>query len=313
MNNIVFGSGPLGQWVAELLTGKGQAVTLVNRSGKVNAQLNEKIKFASCDANDPQQVTDICKEADAVFHCAMPPYTEWPQKFPALMKGIIDGVAQTKAKLIFGDNLYMYGPTNGNPINEDLPYAATGHKGKVRAQMAEMLMEAHNSGRLQATIGRASDFFGPRVINAGLGEMFFKPALAGKTVNLIGNIDLPHTYSYIKDYAAGLIVLSEHEKAFGRAWHIPNSETITTREMVKRIEEELGKPIKVRPTGKGMVSFLGLFMPMVREVKEMMYSYEEPFIVDHSRFAEHFSFQPTPVEQAIKETVAWYKSKENSL
>jgi len=309
MNNIIFGTGPLGQWVAELLAEKGQKVTMVNRSGKVNAQLNPQIQFASCDANDPEQVAKICKETNVVFHCAMPPYTEWPHKFPALMKGIIDGVAQTKAKLVFGDNLYMYGPTNSQPMHEDLPYAATGHKGKIRAKMAEMLIEAHNSGRVQATMGRASDFFGPRVINAGFGEMFFKPALAGKTVNMIGNLDLPHTYSYIKDYAAALIVLSENDSAFGRAWHIPNSETITTMEMVKLIEAELGKPIKVRPTGKGMVSFLGLFIPMLREVKEMMYSFEEPYIVEHKQFSEHFNLKATPIKEAVKETVFWYKAQ----
>ena len=143
-------------------------------------------------------------------------------------------------------------------MHEDLPYAATGHKGKVRAQLAEMLLEAHNAGHLQATIGRAADFFGPRVGNAVLGEMFFKPALAGKTVNLMGNIDLPHTYSYIKDYAEALIVLSENDSALGRAWHIPNSETISTREIVRLIENEIGKTIKIRASGKGMVSLLGL-------------------------------------------------------
>ncbi len=309
MENIIFGTGPLGQWVAELLAKKGQQVILVNRSGKVEAQLNPQIQFASCDANDPAQVAEVCKEANVVFHCAMPPYTQWPEKFPAVMKGIIDGVAQTKAKLVFGDNLYMYGPTNGQPIHEDLPYAAIGHKGKVRAEMATMLLEAHKAGHVQATMGRASDFFGPRVINAGFGEMFFKPALAGKTVNMIGNLDLPHTFSYIKDYAAALIVLSENDSAFGRAWHIPNAETITAKEMVKLIEAELGKPIKVRPSGKGMVSFLGLFVPMIREVKEMMYTFEKPYIVEHKQFAEHFDLKTTPTNEAVKETVAWYKAQ----
>ena len=107
MTNIIFGTGPLGQWIAELLAEKGQQATLVNRSGKVKAKLNDKVQFAACDANNAAQVAEICKDADVVFHCAMPPYTEWPQKFPSLMKGIIDGVAQTKAKLVFGDNLYM--------------------------------------------------------------------------------------------------------------------------------------------------------------------------------------------------------------
>lgn len=309
MKNIIFGTGPLGQWVAELLATDGQQATLVNRSGKVDAEMNEQVNYAACDATDPNQVKEICKDADVVFHCAMPPYTQWPQKFPALMQGIIDGVVQTNAKLVFGDNLYMYGPTNGLPVHEDLPYAATGHKGKIRAQMANILLDGHASGKLKATIGRASDFFGPRVINAGLGEMFFKSALAGKTVNLLGQLDLPHTFSYIKDYAAGLIELSKHDEALGRAWHLPSPKTISVIEIVQLIEAELGIPIKVRSAGRGMVSFLGLFNPMLREVKEMMYSYEEPYIVEHKQFADTFNLQATPLEQALKESIDWYKSK----
>lgn len=308
MKSIIFGSGPLGQWVAELLAEDDQQAILVNRSGKVDVEMNAQVKFAACDATDPNQVKEICKDADVVYHCAMPPYTEWPQKFPALMTGIIEGVSKTKAKLVFGDNLYMYGPPHGKPIHESLPYAATGHKGKTRTRMAEMLLEAHAEGKIKATIGRASDFFGPRVINAGFGEMFFKPALAGKTVNMIGNIDLPHTFSYIKDYAAGLIHLSEHDSAFGRAWHLPNPETISTREMVQLIENELGSPVKVRSNGKRMISFLGLFSPMIREVKEMMYSYEESYFVEHKQFSEHFDMKATPIEIAIKDTVDWYKA-----
>lgn len=211
------------------------------------------------------------------------------------------------AKLIFGDNLYMYGTTGGKPVHEDLPYAATGHKGKIRAQMAQMLLDAHMEGKVRISIGRGSDFFGPQVINSAFGEMFLKPAFAGKTVNLLGNIDLPHTLTYIKDFAKALVIMGEDDRALGKAWHVPNAEAITTRQIVKLMEKEIGKPVKIRTAGKLMVSVLGLFNPMLKEVKEMMYTWEEPYIVDSRNFEETFSVRSTSLEIAVQETVDWYR------
>jgi len=307
--NIIFGTGPLGLWVMHTLAEKGAQVTLVNRKGEIGQKLPEQVEIVAGDATDSSIVHQICKEADAVFHCAMPPYTEWPDKFPPLTKGILEGVSRAGAKLIYGDNLYMYGYTKDKPIFENLPYNATGHKGKVRAQMAEALLDAHKSGKIKVVIGRGSDFYGPQVLNSGLGEMFFKSALSGKPANLLGNIDLPHTYTYIKDFARALVKLSENDKATGQIWHIPNATTMTTRQLVELVEKEIGQSIKIRTAGRLMVTLLGLFNPMIKEVKEMMYEWEHPYIVDHSKYEQTFGIDVTPHEVAIKETVAWYRQR----
>ncbi len=309
-NNIVFGTGPLGYWVTKYLSDQGNKATLVSKSGKIHHKLPEGVKIKSADSKNAEEVYEVCKDADAVYYCAMPPYTDWPNNFPDMISGLIEGVSKTNAKIIFGDNLYMYGSTNGKPIKENLPYAAAGHKGKTRAVIANMLLDAHKEGKVKTTMGRASDFYGPKVINAGFGEMFLKPALEGKTVNMLGNITLPHTFTYIKDFAKALITLGESEVAFGRAWHVPSAETISQKKMVEIIEKEIGKKIKVRPAGKGMISLLGLFNPMIREVKEMMYTMTEPYIVDHNDFEKTFGVNVTPHEEAIKETVAWFKMQE---
>jgi nucleoside-diphosphate-sugar epimerase len=277
--NIIFGTGPLGLWVMQTLAEKGAQVTLVNRKGKTEQKLPELVEIVAGDATDSSIVHQICKEADAVFHCAMPPYTEWPDKFPPLTKGILEGVSRAGAKLIYGDNLYMYGDTEGRSISENLPYAATGHKGKVRAEMAEMLLNAHKKEEVQVVIGRGSDFYGPQVVNSAFGEMFFKAALSGKPANLLGNIDLPHTYTYIKDFSKALVKLSENDKALGQIWHIPNATTMTTRQLVELVE------------------------------KEMMYEWEHPYIVDHSKFEQTLGADVTPHEVAIKETIAWYRQR----
>ncbi len=304
---VVIGSGQLGQAVANVLLARGESVALLNRSGRRPAGLPDSVNVIAVDATDPDAMAHACDGAQVVFHCAMAPYLEWAEKFPPLTRGILDGVARTGARLVFGDNLYMYGPTGGRPIHEGLPYAATGKKGRVRAEMARLLLEAHESGRVQVAIGRASDFYGPGVKQSFLGEMVFRPALAGKPVNLFGNLDAPHTFHYIHDVARALVVLSDHDEAFGRAWHVPADRTLTLREMLALIEKEIGRPIQTRVAGRAMLGLIGWFDPMVRELKELLYAWEEPYIVDHRRFEEAFGAEVTPHEVAIRETVAWYR------
>lgn len=213
------------------------------------------------------------------------------------------------AKLVYGDNLYMYGPTNGRPLREDLPYAASGHKGRMRAEMAQMLLGTHSAGKLQVTIGRASDFYGPRALNAHLGERFFKAAFADKAVDVIGNPDQPHTYTFIRDYARGLITLGEQDTALGQAWHIPSAEPMTPRQLIALVSEELGQPLQIRAAGRWLITLLGLFDPVMRELKETLYQWEAPYLVDHSKFAAAFGAQPTPHRAAIHETVAWFRDQ----
>jgi len=125
--------------------------------------------------------------------------------------------------------------------------------------MARLLLEAHESGRVQVAIGRASDFYGPGVTNSFLGEMFFRPALTGKPVNLFGDLDAPHTFTYIKDFGRALVTLSDHDEAFGQAWHVPSDRTLTVREFIGLVEKEIGRPIKKRVAGRAMLSLIGLW------------------------------------------------------
>ena len=187
----------------------------------------------------------LTEGAAVVFQCAQPEYTEWPEKFPPIVEGIIAGVARSGAKLIVGDNLYMYGPTGGAPISEDLPYAATGRKGRTRAEMAQRLLDAHNSGKVRVAIGRASDFYGPRVEGSAVGDMVFAAALQGKTVNALGDVRLPHTYTYISDFGDALVTLAEHDEALGQAWHVPNAPTGSTQEFVDMVGQAVGRPVKI--------------------------------------------------------------------
>ena len=308
---VIFGTGPLGFAAMDaLVEGQKSNIVLVNRSGQRTEPLPEGVQIVRGDATDPAQVTAICRAAEVVFHCAQPGYTEWPDKFPPLTEGILRGVAQTNARLVFGDNLYMYGPVDG-PIHEGLPHRATGRKGTTRAAMATRLLEAHQAGEVQVVIGRGSDFFGPRVTDSAVGEMVFEAALQGKTVNLLGDIDQPHTYTYIKDFGRALVMLGASPEAFGQAWHVSNDQAVTTRHFLEMIESELNAPIKTRVGGKGFLTLFGLFVPELREMKEMLYEFEKPFVVDSTRFENEFNARATPLREAVRETMAWYRARHN--
>jgi nucleoside-diphosphate-sugar epimerase len=302
--HVIFGTGPLGLSVMRELVRQGKQVRMVN--GKSKASLPAGVELVSTDAYNPDNTRRVTQGAAVVYQCAQPAYHEWEEKFPALQASILEGAAANGAKLVIGDNLYLYGPVDG-PIHEGLPCHATTRKGKTRLRMAEAALEAHRTGKLRVTIGRGSDFFGPQVLGSTLGERVFAPALQGKTASATGSLDLPHTYTYVDDFGKALVTLGEREEALGRAWHVPNAETLTQRQLITMIFEEIGLPPKMSGMGKLMLRLGGLFIPEARETVEMMYEFEKPFIVDDSQYKRAFGGQATPLREAIQATVDWYR------
>ncbi|KAA3643140.1 MAG: NAD-dependent dehydratase [Chloroflexi bacterium] len=302
--HVIFGTGPLGLSVASELVAQGKAVRLVNRSGQ--AQAPEGAQVFKADANDSAQARQATEGASVVYHCAMPPYNDWPRSFPPLTNSILAATADAGARLVFGDNLYAYGHIT-RPMTEDMPLTAETRKGKVRAQMERTLIEAHEKGTVEVAIGKGSDFYGPRVLYSGMGERVFPNVLAGKAASVIGPLDVPHTYTYIEDFARGLVILGERSEALGESWHIPNAQTLTTGEFIALIAEEAGVPYKASSMPKLMMNIVSLFIPALAEMKEMLYEFEEPFIVDHSKFEKAFGDISTPLEESIRKTLDWYR------
>jgi nucleoside-diphosphate-sugar epimerase len=165
---------------------------------------------------------------------------------------------------------------------------------------------------VRAAIGRASDFFGPGVLDSACGDRMFLPAVQGKAAEGWGDLDAPHTYSFIDEFGKGLVVLGERNEALGQAWHIPNAETVSTRRFIELIFEDLGQPVKIKSMGRLMMAFGGLFIPSARESVEMMYEFEKPFIVDDSKYIKAFGNHATPLKEAIHQTVAWYRQHANA-
>jgi nucleoside-diphosphate-sugar epimerase len=304
--HVVYGTGPLGRSVMEELVRRGKTVRAVSRSGQM-AEAPQGVELVAGDLYDAAAVRRLTEGAAVAYQCAQPHYWEWPQKFPPLQAAIIEGLAGTSTRLVIGENTYMYGDTDGKPLTEDLPYAATTRKGKVRAAMSEAALAAHKAGKVRVAIGRGSDFFGPFALDSGLGERAFLPALQGKAAQTAGDPDARHTYTFIDDFGKALVVLGERDEALGQTWHVPNPETLTTRQVVDLIFQEIGQPAKLSTMGKMMMRIGGIFIPGAREMVEMMYEFEKPFVVDSSKFTEAFGMQATPWKTALHETIEWYK------
>jgi nucleoside-diphosphate-sugar epimerase len=303
--HVVFGTGPLGKATARELARMGKTVRLVNRSGRAD-ELPAGVEVVAGDAYNAAKNIEVTKGAAAIYQCAQPHYYEWPEKFPPLQRAILEAAAKNGANFIVGDNLYMYGDPQGKPIREDSPIQLHTRKGKTRAEMAQDVLEAHNTGKIRAAIGRASDFFGPGydVFN----DLVICPALVGKAVNLLGRTDQPHTMTYIPDFGKLLATLGTREEALGQVWFTPSSPAVTQAELMKLLEKEIGKPVKMMAAGTLMTRILGLFNKEMAETTEMMYEWNTPFVMDSSKAEKALGWQATPLDVALRETVEWVKT-----
>lgn len=306
--HVVFGTGAIGLALLDSLQRRDREVRLVNRSG--TAPVAADVEVVAADASDPRQAVSAARGAAAVYQVMNPPYAQWSAKFPDLQAGVLTAAEASGARMVSMENVYMYGRPAGAPLTEDRPNAAHTAKGQLRGRMADELLAAHRSGRVEVAIGRASDYFGPGGgAQSNLGDRLFPAALAGKTATVLGDPDQPHTYSFIPDIAEGLAVLGDHLDAPGEIWHLPNDpHTRSTRELVGIAYRLAGRPAaRVRSLPGWLLRLGGVVNPTLRELIEMRYLFEEPFVVDSSKITERLGVRATPVDQALAATLTSYQ------
>ncbi len=305
--HVVFGSGQVGHALIAHLAEQGRNVRVVSLHRP--ATVPEGVDVRVVDVTDGESAADAAQGASVVYQCLNASYTAWPTLFPPLQHAVMAAAERADALLVTLENVYGYGPSGGVPMTEHTPLAATTVKGRARVAMTEELQTASDAGRLRIAIGRASDFFGAGVVESTLGERVFAHAVANKRADFIGDPDLLHTYSYVPDIAAGLVVLGGDERAVGQVWHLPGPETMTTREVMDRIGGEVGHPVPIRSVPDLALRAAGLVSPMARGLAEMAYQFEEPFVLDTTRFETTFGRSGTPMGTAIAATVAWYRTR----
>jgi nucleoside-diphosphate-sugar epimerase len=305
--HVIFGTGPVGMAIMDELCTRDVSIRMVNRSGKTSEPLPPNVELVNGDASDPEFAIQAAQGADVIYFALNPPYNTWTELFPSLQAAVIAAAEATNARLVVMENVYMYGNTGGAPIHERLPHAAHTRKGRVRAAMHRDLVEAHDAGRIRFVSGRASDFFGPRTGESVMGDTVIARAVQGKSAQFIGDVNMPHTHTYMPDIGRALVLLGEHDEAFGRAWHIPNAPAITNREFIERVFAETEHDPEIQVMPGWLLRLMGLVSPTLREFPEMMYEFTQPFIVDSSDFEQTFGMTATPLEVAIPETVTWFK------
>ncbi|MGD3108308.1 NAD-dependent epimerase/dehydratase family protein [Streptomyces sp. YGL11-2] len=305
--HVVIGFGPAGAATARLLAEEGHAVRVVTTSGRGP---EPGIEHVALDATDSARLIEVAQGATAIYSCAAPPYHRWASDWPPLASSVCAAAEATGATLVMLGNLYGYGPVDGL-LTEELPLAATGPKGRVRAAVWEQARQLHEQGRITAVEVRASDFFGPGVTDGGhLAGRVVPRLLHGKPVSALGDPDAPHSWSYLPDVARALVEVAGAERAWGRAWHVPTEPALSTREMVGLLaaQAETG-PVAVRRLSPVVLGIAAVFSPLLRELREIRYQFDRPFVADSRAYEAAFAVRATPVEEQVKATVEWWRGR----
>ncbi|MFE7529046.1 NAD-dependent epimerase/dehydratase family protein [Kitasatospora sp. NPDC057542] len=308
--HLVVGHGPAGAATARLLAEQGHEVRVVTRAGRPAGPAVPGVEHLALDASDPVRLAQAARGAAAIHGCAAPPLPQWARLWPALTASLCAAAEESGAVLVMLGNLYGYGPVAG-AMTEDLPLAATGPKGRVRAAAWEQARALHEAGRIRAVEVRASDFFGPGVTDGGhLAARAVPHLLKGRPVATLGDPDTAHSWTYLPDVAQAMAEIAGEERAWGRAWHVPTVSPLSVRAMVDRLAAEAGSgPVAVRRLPAAVLAVAGVFSPLLRELREVRYQFDRPFVVDCSAYEGAFAVRATPLDEQLRATVAWWRER----
>ncbi|BCJ72367.1 NAD-dependent epimerase [Catellatospora sp. IY07-71] len=302
--HVIVGAGPVGTATALLLAERGEQVRIVTRRG--TGPQAPGIEPVAADATDAARLAELCTGATALYNCANPAYHRWLTDWPPLAASLLHAAEISGAVLVTAGNLYGYGPVDG-PITEATPLAATNPKLRVRAQMWEDALAAHRAGRIRATEARASDYVGYEV-NGILGQTVLSRTAKGKTAYVVGDPDAPHSWTAIGDLARTLVVLATDERAWGRAWLVPTPPAMSARAAAERAHELIGLPRpRLSRIPYPLLWAMGLFSPLVKELRSTYYQFAKPFALDSSVTERTFGLAPTPLDTTLADAAAKYR------
>jgi len=309
MTHTILGAGgSIGIPLAQTLLTNHKQVKLVSRKGFAM----EGAHSICADLLQYEQVQESVKGSEIVYLCAGLPYDLkiWQDQWPKVMRNTIDACKKHSAKLVFLDNVYMYGLVHGK-MTENTPYNPCSKKGEVRARITLMLQEEIQNKNIDAIIARAADFYGPYTKQNSLPDIFvISKFLKGQKANWGISENKLHTFSYTIDTAKGMYMLAQNSECYGQVWHLPVCpQPITGKEIIELIAKEMAVKPDYMVIKKWMMQMAGLGSKTIREVIEMLYQNEHDYLFDSSKFNSHFSFSPISYERGVKETVQYFKTK----
>ena len=303
MQTILGSGGAIGSLLAKELLKYTDKVRLVARNPQ---KVNDADELFKADLTNASEVLKSVEGSEVVYLCVGLPYQlkVWQQQWPAVMQNTINACIQHKAKLVFIDNVYMYSQDAIPHMTEESPLNPPSQKGKIRLQIAQMLMDEVANGTLTALIARSADFYGPDVKTSVLKISVFDNFQKGKKAMWLSDATKIHSFTYTPDIAKATALLGNTADAYGQVWHLPTStEKLTGIDFIKMIAAEM----KVKPAyntfSKFMISALGLFLPILRELKEMQYQNDQNYFFDSSKFQQRFGISGTNYADGVKEIV----------
>ncbi|MFQ6397512.1 NAD-dependent epimerase/dehydratase family protein [Nocardia sp. KC 131] len=304
--HVITGAGPIGATLAEQLASAGKQVRLLTRSG--SGPEHELIERRAVNVALPEQLSGQFDRATAVYHClgaSRYAAKEWQAELPPAEQAVMDEAGKANTVVVFAENLYSYGKVEG-PITETAPRNADFGKPAVRTQLVRA-RAAHATPTVSVA---ASDFLGPYVRASVAGEQLFTPILTGKKVQALGKLDLPHSFTYIPDLAAAMIRAAAEQSLWDTFLHAPTAPPITQRQLIDSIATAAGVAApKVSAAPVALMRLMGLFSGQMRELTEMSYQVAGPFILDSSDSQQRLDLRPTPIDESITATVAWWKAQ----
>ncbi len=305
----VVGYGAVGRETVKLLAARGDKVRVAQRSRP--GDLPAGVEFVPTDVLDRASVLRACEGSEAVICCIGFPYNAriWEKQWPEAMANLLAACEKTGARFIFADNLYMYGPQT-EPLTEDMPLTSFGRKPKARAEITRAWQNAHREGRAQAVAVRASDFYGPDVPTSVLSEYCVKNLLAGKAAVVPYPAIHPHDVTYVPDFARALVTLLDAPAdAYGQAWHVPNAPAQTYGSLIEQAAAMIGVTPQMRVIPLVLLQVGGLFDRQAKELIEMRFQADRPYLVNTRKFSARFWPDATSFEDGLRATIASYQRK----
>jgi nucleoside-diphosphate-sugar epimerase len=308
MITILGAGGAIGNELVKYLAVKNRPFRLVSRNPKRTSGGMENV---AADVTDRDQVIQAVAGSSIVYLLVGLKYDLkiWQEMWPRVIANAIEACKRAGARLVFFDNVYMYGKVSG-PMTEETPFNPCSRKGEIRAGLATTVIDAWRSGGLTAMIARSADFYGPDARNAVPNLLVFEPFSRQQKASWLVNDSVPHSYTCTRDAAHGLIELAERQTAWNQTWHLPTAPNPPLgKEFIAMAASEFGIAPKYRVLTKPMIWLAGLFNPLVAESHEMLYQNEFPYIFDSSKFAAEFGFAGTPYAEGIRTTAAFFKRR----
>ncbi len=311
MQTILGSGGAIGKELAKSLKKYTSNIRLVSRNPK---KVNQDDELLAMDLLDEENIRKAVEGSSIVYVTIGFPYSVkvWQKCWPPFIKNVIHACKEFESKLVFFDNVYMYDPAHMHHITEETPVNPASKKGKIRAEVAEMIMEEVKAGTLNALIARSADFYGPDIQNTSiLNETVLKPWSQGQKANWMISTKFKHSFTYTPDAAFATALLGNTEDAYNQIWHLPTADNpLTGKELLEMIAKEIGVKPSYRVVSKFMLRLLGLFIPVMSELTEMTYQNDRDYIFDSSKFENRFDFKPTSYVEGIKSVVDMdYKKK----